>query len=121
MEIRSMKIYKAKGKKTLINHKIPECSGVYFIWGDNELLYIGKGKNLRTRIAQHMGYGFKQHMINPEEAKKVSIIFTKDEFDAERLEKQLIKLIPSKWNSEPFYKKDWYNDWRFGTGMFAKQ
>ncbi len=115
-----MKFYNCVGKNTIQNENIPELAGVYFIWSNSELLYIGSTDNLRKRIAQHLSYAFlKQHLINPDEAKKVSIIFTRDRFDALRIEEQLINLIPTKWNRNPFYKLDWYNDWREGTGIFA--
>lgn len=116
----SMKLYRAKGKNTIQNKWIPQTSGVYFIWSAYELLYIGYSKNLRRRISQHMSYAFmKEHLINPDEAKKVSIIFTKDEYDAQRLEQQLIKLIPTKWNNDWFCQIDWYDDWRNKKGIFA--
>lgn len=114
-----MKLYRSKGKNTLLNHKISDTAGVYFLWNKYELLYIGKAKNLKMRIAQHMGRGFTTiHMVNPDEVTKVSVIYTKDEFDAERLEKQLVKLIPTKFNNEPFYERDWYPDWKWGRGAF---
>ena len=117
-----MKIYRTKGKNTLQNQYIPEHSGIYFIWSKNELLYIGKTKNLRKRIAQHFGNGFlSQHMFNPEEGWRVSVIFTKDEFDAERLEQQLINLIPTKNNKTKnwFCNQEHYHDWKFGKGFFV--
>jgi DNA polymerase-3 subunit epsilon len=117
----SMRLYKPQGTKTIQNSQIPDCSGVYFLWSKTELLYIGKAKNLRLRISQHFSNGMlTQHMVNPEEIKKVSVIFTKDEFDALRLEDSLVKLIPTKWNNKPFYKMDWYRDWKFGEGMFKE-
>lgn len=115
----SMRMYRIKGNKTFQNKLIPTSSGVYFLWSNYELLYIGKAQNLRYRIAQHIGNGFlQQRMINPDEAKKVSIIFTKDLNDAEELEKELLKLIPTKWNKVPLYKREWYDDWRFKKGIF---
>ncbi len=115
-----MKLYKATGKNKIENDWIPESSGVYFLWSKYELLYIGKAKNLRRRVAQHFGNGFMvQHMVNPDEVLKVSIIFTKDEFDALRLESKLLKLLPTKWNKKPFYKSEYYWDWRKGEGIFA--
>lgn len=114
-----MNIYNPRCKKTLVNKWIPESPGVYFLWSKYDLLYIGKAKNLQKRIAQHLGSGLMvQHIINPEEVWKVSIIFTKDEFDAARLEKNLIDLIPTKHNKFPFFKQELYYDWKFGRGVF---
>jgi len=59
-------------------------------------------------------------MVNPDEIAKVSVIFTEDQFDAERKEQELIKLIPTKWNKKPFYKSECYQDWRNGEGLFAE-
>ena len=108
-----MRIYK------LTDKRIPTCSGVYFLWSQKELLYIGKTKNLRRRILQHMGYGLLyMHLVNPEEVWRVSVILTQDEFDAERLEQQLIKLIPTKNNHNWFCKSELYYDWKFKRGLY---
>jgi len=32
---------------------LPECSGVYFVFGDGELQYVGKAENLRKRWRNH--------------------------------------------------------------------
>lgn len=40
-------------KKVL--HKLPEEAGVYYFWDEKqELIYIGKSKDIRTRIFQHL-------------------------------------------------------------------
>jgi len=36
-----------------INDKIPDCSCVYFLFNDVELIYIGQTKNLRGRMKTH--------------------------------------------------------------------
>lgn len=114
-----MKFYKPKGSKTMLNNLIPEHSGVYFLWSKYELLYIGKTKNLKKRIAQHLSKSFlTQQQVNPDEIWKVSIIFSKDEFDALRLETNLINIIPTKFNKSPFFQSDIYWDWRNRTGIF---
>jgi len=115
-----MKLYNAVGDKTFTNNNIPKCSGVYFLWSEKELIYIGKAKNLRIRIAQHSGNGFmKIHMVNPEELEKVSVIKCEDEFDATRLEKQFLELIFPKYNQKPWYEYEDYRDWKFGEGKYA--
>ena len=38
---------------SLIN-KLPDESGVYFLFQNNILVYIGKAKNLRTRVSEHI-------------------------------------------------------------------
>jgi excinuclease UvrABC nuclease subunit len=34
-------------------HEGPEMPGVYMLWRDDELLYIGQSANLRQRLAHH--------------------------------------------------------------------
>jgi DNA polymerase-3 subunit epsilon len=35
--------------------KVPECTGVYYLYDDNDqLLYVGKSKNIRSRVLQHI-------------------------------------------------------------------
>ncbi len=99
---------------------LPETSGVYFLFSKNELLYIGKAKNLKKRINQHFGNGYLQrHIVNPEEINKIMIRITKDEFDAERIKSYLLKLLPTKFNKNWFCNKEYYLDWRNQTGIFA--
>ncbi|MGC9256968.1 excinuclease ABC subunit UvrC [Desulfurella sp.] len=78
--------------KTLLR-QIPKLSGVYKIYSSqNELLYIGKAKNLRNRLASYLRKNidpYKQKMI--QEAHSVEIIVTKNEEEALLLESNLIK------------------------------
>lgn len=32
-------------------------SGVYFLWNEDELVYIGQSTNMYARVAEHMRYG----------------------------------------------------------------
>ena len=109
--LRMYLFFQPNGKNTIQNNKIPEWSGVYFLWSKEMLLYIGSSKNLRKRIGQHLSEGFKKYIVNPEEVWKVSIILTKDEFDARRLESQLLKLIPTKNNGNWFYEQELFSFW----------
>ena len=115
-----LKLYNIRGLKTLRNFDIPEYPGVYFIWSDDELLYIGSSENLRRRIAEHTNKTlFKRMMIVCEEAKKVCFIVTSNIQEAKVIEDSLIDLIPTKWNKEPLYKKEWYDDYKFNRGKFS--
>ena len=100
-----MKFYEPKGINELQNKDIPNSPGVYFFWSKNELLYIGNSYDLRRRIAAHFSEGFPYlPMVNPKLIWKVSIILVKNKDDAKRIERQLIDLIPTKFNKNPFYK-----------------
>lgn len=50
---------------------------------------------------------------------KVSIILTKDVWEARKLEEQLIKLIPTRNNYNWFCNSEFYLDWKHQTGIFA--
>jgi excinuclease ABC subunit C len=74
--------------------RIPKEPGVYIIKSEmDEILYIGKAKNLRNRIKNYLNPSkldiFKQSMIK--EAKFVEIIVVKTELEALLLESNLIK------------------------------
>ena len=43
-------------KFKLVEDKIPKVSCVYFLFNDNELVYIGQTKNLKQRIMWHKNY-----------------------------------------------------------------
>ncbi len=79
--------------KTLIN-QIPKEPGVYIIKSqEEEILYIGKAKNLKNRLKTYLRYEnldiFKSSMI--QEAYFVEIIVVKTELEALLLESNLIK------------------------------
>ena len=103
-------LIKPKGKKTLSNKKIPTTSGIYFMFSkEQNLLYIGKAKNLRIRIAQHFGNGFLSlPMVNSDEVSFISFIEVEDEFDALRLEQAYLDKLNPTYNNHPFYqRKEW--------------
>ena len=86
-------------KKQLIN--IPNKSGVYrFIDLSNNILYIGKAKNLKKRVASYLNINQLSNrimrMINL--AHIVEFIQTKNEVEALLLESNLIKKHQPKYN-----------------------
>ena len=102
-----MKFYEPIGEHQTQNNNIPELPGVYFFWSRKELIYIGYSNNLRKRIGKHFGEGFMKvisQMVDTKLVWKVSIMITKDKVEANTIEQQLIKLIPTKFNKIPFYK-----------------
>lgn len=42
-----------RGRQKLSNPKIPMKKGIYFLFNDDELVYIGKTWNIRSRICTH--------------------------------------------------------------------
>ena len=43
----------AKMEKTEID-KVPQSSGVYLLYSDSDIIYIGKSDNLRGRLSYHL-------------------------------------------------------------------
>ena len=35
--------------------RLPQKSGIYFLWTGSEVTYVGESKNIRTRISAHAG------------------------------------------------------------------
>ena len=68
------------------------CSGIYFLFDTNELVYIGKGWNCLLRIAEH---------TRKESDKKFTswnYIRIDDKNEYNRIEKELIKKHKPKYN-----------------------
>ncbi len=80
--------------------KIPEKTGVYIFKGKRKPTYIGKAKNLRKRIAQHI----KASETNPKEfailnnSIDLEWIITRNEFEALVLEIDLIQSHKPRYN-----------------------
>lgn len=75
--------------------------GVYFMLGaKNKILYIGKAKNLRERIAFYTKVsGLTKRMVNMiEKIRSMDFIVTNTEFDALLLESTLIKKYKPSYN-----------------------
>eukprot|EP00831_Metopus_contortus_P071872 TRINITY_DN65632_c0_g1_i1.p2 TRINITY_DN65632_c0_g1~~TRINITY_DN65632_c0_g1_i1.p2 ORF type:complete len:205 (+),score=31.34 TRINITY_DN65632_c0_g1_i1:552-1166(+) len=80
--------------------KIPENPGVYLMWSDSNIIYIGKAKNLKNRVSSYLK---KTHENKKTEElvkniKRVEFIITKTELDALILENNLIKKYQPKYN-----------------------
>ena len=73
---------------------IPETSGVYFFYGENNLpLYIGKSINLRARVMSHFSSDHRstKEMRISQEIKRIDWQITAGEFGALLLESKLVK------------------------------
>ncbi len=102
-----MKFYEPKGENQIQNNEIPNSPGIYFLWSKEELIYIGYSSNVRQRILAHIsGSPMGVIMVDNEMIFKISVMITKDKIEAEMIEKQLINLIPTKFNKNPFYKSN---------------
>jgi len=76
----------------ILNRSIPQCAGVYFIWQNAELIYIGQSGNLRMRVAED-----DCHLYTSDPLKKYfNYVECDSKKDAKNLETALIKeLVPS--------------------------
>ena len=77
---------------------IPQCDGVYFLKnGDNEIVYIGKARNLRSRINTHKQQkdAFKH---TPERIESVEWVQTANEIEALIKEREYIQHYQPKLN-----------------------
>jgi hypothetical protein len=68
-----MKIIKIdKSKLPFENCKsIPTVQGIYFLWSDSELLYIGESSNINSRLRQHLGNSTYRN-VNPKDISYIS-------------------------------------------------
>ena len=86
-------------------HKIPEEPGVYVLYNDQEeILYIGKAKNLKKRVASYFSKEIKashnatKTVVMMTQVESLSVITTATEQEALILENQLIKTNQPKYN-----------------------
>ncbi|MCF7834815.1 GIY-YIG nuclease family protein [Candidatus Gracilibacteria bacterium] len=89
--------------------KIPDKAGVYFFKDKTgDILYIGKAKDLKKRVAQYFSPGsiWKQEML--EKANCVDFVLVKNESEALYLEDNLIKK-----------HKPYYNNMLKGSNSYA--
>ena len=91
------------GKKVIIKELslIPKLPGIYrMLNSKNEILYIGKAKNLPNRLKSYVSE--KNHIIRTErmlsQTKKIEITTTSNESEALLLEANLIKKYKPKFN-----------------------
>lgn len=68
------------------------CSGVYFLFNENELVYIGKGWNCLLRVAEHTRKDSDKLFTS------WNYIHIERKQDYETLEKELIGLYKPKYN-----------------------
>lgn len=80
--------------------KISQSAGVYLYQKNQEIIYVGKAKNLKKRISQY----FQKRITDPKtkalvaEIEQIKTIKTDSELDALFLESELIKRYKPKYN-----------------------
>ena len=90
------------GLDAAIIDDIPDTSGVYLFFGENDLpLYVGKSINLRARVLSHFQSDHRstKEMRISQEIKHIEWIETAGEFGALLLESKLVKL------KQPIYNR----------------
>lgn len=88
--------FKFLQKETL--EKIPKKIGVYCFKSTNEILYIGKARNLRERIKNHFQNPGRKNYFFLDKVKEIGYIKTDSEIEALILEAKLIKKLKPKFN-----------------------
>ena len=80
--------------------KVPSTPGVYKFFNKNEIIYIGKAKNLKKRVSSYFGNSFKDRKTSQIKflTDKVETFTTKNEVEALLLEQTLIKENKPKFN-----------------------
>lgn len=83
----------------LLVHDLPEGSGVYLFYGDNDLpLYIGKSVNIKSRVLSHFSADHRSNkeMSLSQQLQRIDWIETAGELGALLIEAKLIKqLMPT--------------------------
>ncbi len=79
---------------------LPEKTGVYIFKKNNTPIYIGKAKNIKERVYQHINNASKdeKERFIVTEADTIDWIITRNEFEALTLEIDLIQLHKPKYN-----------------------
>ena len=80
--------------------EVPEKSGVYIFKNRNRYIYIGKAKNLKKRLLQHLqaAKGDRKEFLIFAQSDTLNYIVTANEYEALVLERQLINLHKPKFN-----------------------
>ena len=80
--------------------KVPNTPGVYKFFNNQEIIYIGKAKDLKKRVSSYFGKSFKDRKTSQIKflTNKVETFTTKNEVEALLLEQSLIKENKPKFN-----------------------
>ena len=80
--------------------KVPSTPGVYKFFSNHEIIYIGKAKDLKKRVASYFGKSHKDRKASQIKflTNKVETFTTKNEVEALLLEQMLIKENKPRFN-----------------------
>tara|TARA_A100001388_G_scaffold101477_1_gene73940 strand:+ start:3676 stop:5457 length:1782 start_codon:yes stop_codon:yes gene_type:complete len=80
--------------------KVPNTPGVYKFFNNNEIIYIGKAKDLKKRVSSYFGKSYKDRKTSQIKflTNKVETFTTNNEVEALLLEQMLIKENKPKFN-----------------------
>ena len=80
--------------------KVPSTPGVYKFFNNNEIIYIGKAKNLKKRVSSYFGKSIKDRKTSQIKflTDNIETFTTKNEVEALLLEQMLIKENKPKFN-----------------------
>ena len=80
--------------------QVPSTPGVYKFFSKNEIIYIGKAKNLKKRVSSYFGKSYKDRKTAQIKflTDKIETFTTKNEVEALLLEQTLIKENKPKFN-----------------------
>jgi excinuclease ABC subunit C len=80
--------------------KVPNTPGVYKFFNNQEIIYIGKAKNLKKRVSSYFGKSYKDRKTSKIKflTDKVETFTTKNEVEALLLEQSLIKENKPRFN-----------------------
>ena len=80
--------------------KVPNTPGVYKFFNNNEIIYIGKAKDLKKRVSSYFGKSYKDRKTSQIRflTNKIETFTTKNEVEALLLEQMLIKENKPKFN-----------------------
>ena len=81
-------------------NKVPNTPGVYKFFNNNEIIYIGKAKDLKKRVSSYFGKSYKDRKTSQIKflTDKVETFTTKNEVEALLLEQMLIKENKPRFN-----------------------
>lgn len=80
--------------------EFPESPGVYLMKKDNEIIYVGKAKNLKKRVSSYFNREYEDNKTRElvKKVEKIEYIICNSEIDALILENNLIKKHQPKYN-----------------------
>lgn len=100
--------------KEQINN-LPKTTGIYALAKDNEILYIGKAIDLRSRVKNHFQQPSYRDALFITKINRIGILETRSEIEALFLESQLIKKL------QPDYNVVWRDDKNYFYAGITKE